>query len=112
MRDLNRMRRFEYRLPRTTTDFSVDFVVGEETFCGLCRDIGDAGIRAEFDDPLAVGSFGLLILRHPTRLLKVEAQVTYFERYQAGLSFLSQKPRERAMITEFIALITNHSSTS
>jgi PilZ domain len=105
------MRRFEYRLPRTTTGFRVDFVVGGETFHGLCRDVSDAGIRVHFDDPVAVGSFGLLILRHPTRLLKVEAQVAYFENRQFGLSFLSQTPQERAMTMEFIALITNHSST-
>jgi PilZ domain len=106
------MRRFEYRHPRTTTGFRVDFVVGGETLHGLCRDISDAGIRAEFDDPVAVGSCGLLTLRHPTRLLKVEAQVAYIEKYQAGLSFLSQTPEQHAATMELIALITNHASTS
>src|SRR5258708_17413205 len=83
MRDLNSTRRFEYRRPRTTTGFSVDFVVGGETLHGLCRNVSDAGIRAEFDGPVpvVVGSFGLLILRHPTRLLKIEAQVDYFEKH-------------------------------
>lgn len=108
------MRRFEYRRPRTTTGFSVDFVVGGETLHGLCRNVSDAGIRAEFDGPVpvVVGSFGLLILRHPTRLLKIKAQVDYFEKHQVGLSFLSQSPQEREMTIQFIALITNHSTTS
>jgi len=106
------MRRFEYRLPRTTTGFRVEFVVGGETFHGLCRDISDAGIRAEFDDPVAIGSFGVLILRHPSRSLKVEAQVAYIEKYQVGFSFLAQTPQEHVMTMEFIALITNHSSAS
>ena len=106
------MRKFEYRRPRMKTGFSVDFVVEGETLHGLCSDVSDEGIRAEFDGPITVGSSGLLILRHPTRVLKIEAHVAYFEKCQVGLSFLFQPPQERATTTQFIDLITNRSSTS
>jgi hypothetical protein len=107
MRDLDGIRRFVYREPRTTTGFHVDFVVAGPPFRGLCRDVSDAGIRAEFDDPLIVGGSGLLILRPPTGVLELRAQVAYIEKRQVGLLFLFETPWERRMTIEFVAAIAN-----
>jgi len=41
------IRKFEYRPCRVTTGFDVDYIVGNETFIGLCRDVSDTGIRVK-----------------------------------------------------------------
>ena len=92
--------------------FHVDFVTVGSPFRGLCRDVSDAGIRAEFDDPLTVGGSGLLILRPRTGVLELRAQVAYIEKQQVGLLFLFETPWERRMTTEFIAAIGNHKGRS
>lgn len=105
------MRAFKYRLPRMMTGFSVDFLVSGETLHGLCRDFSEAGIRAEFDGPVAVGSFGTLILRHSVRVVRLEAQVAYLEKYQVGLSFLVQTTQEREMALQIMTLLADNSGT-
>ncbi len=75
---------------------------------GLCRDVSESGIRAEFDDPLVLSGTGLLILRPPTGVLELRAQVAYIEKRQVGLLFLFETLWERRMTDEFIAAIANH----
>jgi hypothetical protein len=111
-RDLDGIRRFVFREPRTTAGFQVDFLVEGSRFRGLCRDVSDAGIRAEFDDPLIVGGSGLLILRPPTGVLELRAQVAYIEKRQVGLLFLFGTPWERRMTIEFVAAIANDAGMS
>lgn len=112
MRDLDSIRRFVFREPRMTTGFPVDFVTSGSTLRGLCRDVSDTGIRAEFDDPLIVGGSGLLILRPPAGVLELRAQVAYIEKRQVGLLFLFETPWERRMTIEFILAIANDLGTS
>jgi hypothetical protein len=112
MRDLDSIRRFVYREPRTGTGFHVNFIAGGSPLRGFCRDISDTGIRAEFDDPLTVGDSGLLILRPPAGVLELRAQVAYMEKRQVGLLFLFETPWERTMTIEFIAAIANDPGTS
>jgi hypothetical protein len=107
MGDLDSMRRFAYRKPRMSTGFHVEFVVGESSSPGFCRDVTDEGIRAEFDDPVLEGSSGLLILRPQTGVLKLRAQVAYVEKRQVGLLFLFETSWERQMTNDFIAAVLN-----
>jgi len=103
MSNFQSIRKFEYRRSRIKGGFNVDFIAEGETFHGLCSDISDAGIRAEFDGPIVVGSSGLLILRHPARVLKLEARVSHFDKGQAGLIFLFKSPVECGLAVGFIA---------
>jgi hypothetical protein len=112
MSDLDSIRRFVFREPRMTTGFNVDFLTGGSPFLGLCRDVSDAGIGAEFDDPIDVGDSGLLILRPPTGVLELRARVAYIEKRQVGLLFLFQTAWERRMTIEFIAAIASDAGTS
>jgi hypothetical protein len=112
MRDLDSIRRFVYREPRTSTGFHVNFIAGGSPLHGSCRDISETGIRAEFDDPITIGDSGLLILRPPTGVLELRAQVAYVEKRQVGLLFLFGTPWERTMTIEFIAAIANDPGTS
>jgi hypothetical protein len=105
MRAVDMIRTFVYREPRMKTGFQVEFSSGGPQFRGFCRDVSEAGIRAEFDDPITVGSSGLLILRPPTGVLELRAQVAYIEKRQVGLFFLFQTSWERRMTIEFIASI-------
>ena len=112
MRVLDGIRRFTYREPRMAAGFRVEFVTAGSPSRGLCRDVSDAGIRAEFDDPLTVGGCGLLILRPPTGVLELRAQVAYIEKQQVGLLFLFETSWERRMTMEFIAAIGNDGGRS
>jgi len=99
------MRRFVYREPRMATGFHVDFVADGARRRGLCRDVSDAGIRAEFNESIILGSCGLLILRPRNGVLELRAQVAYIEKRQVGLLFLFETSWERTMTVEFIAAI-------
>lgn len=105
MNEQGSIRRFEYRPCRLKSGFGVDFVTGGETIHGQCQDVGDTGIRAEFNGSLVVGSSGLLILRHPSGVLKLQARVAYTENCQVALVFLFHAPSEREVASEFIASI-------
>ena len=107
MRDLESIRRFVYREPRMATGFHVDFLAGGSPLRGLCRDVSDTGIRAEFDDPLTLGDTGLLTLRPHAGVLELRAQIAYIENRQVGLLFLFETPWERRMTVEFIAAIAD-----
>ena len=99
------IRTFVYREPRMRTGFQVEFSSGGPQYLGFCKDVSEAGIRAEFDDPITVGSSGLLILRPPAGVLELHAQVAYIEKRQVGLLFLFETSWERRMTIEFIASI-------
>jgi hypothetical protein len=106
------IRKFEYRPCRIATGFEVDFVVQEDVFHGVCRDVSDAGIRATFDNSLTVGSSGRLALRHPVGVLELEAQVAYIEKQYVGLVFLFKTPWESARTIDYMALIANYEADS
>jgi hypothetical protein len=112
MTSLESVRKFEYRPFRLKIGFDVDFEAGDVILHGLCRDVSDAGIRVEFDGSAVVGSSGLLILRHPTGELRLEAHVAYIEKCQVGLVFLFKTQWEREMTSEFITTIANHAAAS
>jgi PilZ domain len=112
MSDLESIRKFEYRPFRMKTGFEVDFDSGGKTLHGLCRDVSDSGIRAEFDGSAVIGSSGLLILCHPTGVLRVEAQVAYVEKFQVGLVFLFKTQWESEMTIEFVTTIADHETLS
>jgi hypothetical protein len=101
-----------YREPRLTTGFFIEFIVEGSTLRGVCRDVSDAGVRCEFNDPLLVGSSGLLILRPPTGVLEVKAQVAYVEKRQVGLLFVFATSWERTMTIGFIAGIAGDAGPS
>jgi len=107
MRHLDSIRTFVYREPRMATGFNVDFLAGGSPLSGLCRDVSDTGIRAEFDDPLILGDTGLLTLRPPSGVLELRAQIAYIEKRQVGFLFLFETAWERRMTVEFIAAIPN-----
>ena len=85
----------------------VTFLAGGVTVPGICRDVSSAGVRAEFDGMVTIGSSGELILRHPSGVLNLEAQVTYIENGQVGLVFLFRTPAECALVARLIAAISD-----
>lgn len=107
MSDLESVRKFEFRPCRMKAGFDITFLAGGETLHGVCRDLSGAGVRAEFDGPVTIGSSGELILRHPSGVLDLEAQVAYIERNQVGLVFLFRTSSESALIARLIAAIAN-----
>jgi hypothetical protein len=102
MSDLDGIRKFEYRPSRVKAHFHIDFIGENETFHGICIDISVAGIRAEFDGSVVVGSSGVLILRSPSGVLNLEAQVTYAVKGVVGLVFRFKTPSERGMTIQLI----------
>jgi len=102
------VRKFEYRPYRMKTGFAVAFFVAGTTLNGLCRDVSDAGIRAEFDGSLAVGESGILLLLHPTGQLKLKARAAYIEKCQVGLVFVFQNERERQATIDYVASIASN----
>jgi len=110
MTDPRTIRKFEYRPCRIATGFEVDFVVQDDIFHGVCRDVSDAGIRATFDNSLTVGDSGKLTLRHPVGMLDLEAQVAYIERQYVGLVFTFKTHWESARTIDFMASIANYES--
>ena len=102
MSDWERVRKFEYRQYRVRSGVSVDFIVGGETLHGVCRDVSDTGIRAEFNGSAVLGSSGLLILHKPTGVIKLEAYVAYIEKRQVGLSFSFKTPSRHGTIIKFV----------
>jgi hypothetical protein len=112
MSDPNSVRKFEYRPCRITTGFDVDFTAGEKTIHGICKNVSNSGIRATFYDPVAAGSSGVLVLRHPIGVLKLEAMIVYVEESQVGFEFLCQTPRECATTSQFMDSIVDQSASS
>jgi len=106
------VRNFVYRPYRMRTGFAVEFFVGEMEFGGLCRDVSDAGIRAEFNGSLAIEDTGILHLLHPIGQLKLEAKVAYIERCQAGLVFVFQNERERHVTSGYVASLASYLADS
>jgi hypothetical protein len=112
MSDPQNIRKFEYRPCRIVTGFDIDFVAGGVKLHGLCQDVSDTGIRAALDGALSVGSSGLLILRHPTGILEIEAQVANIEQDQVGLVFVFKTPLERVNSIEYVASIAAYEAAS
>jgi hypothetical protein len=112
MTDLKGIRKFEYRPCRIATGFNVDFEVEGETLYGLCRDVSDTGIRIKLDGSVAVGDSGLLTLRHPLGVLKLEASVAYIDQYHVGLVFVFETNRERANALDYMNVVANRSASA
>jgi hypothetical protein len=112
MTDLNGIRKFEYRPCRIATGFNVDFEVEGETLYGICRDVSDTGIRVKLDGSVVVGDSGLLTLRHPLGVIKLEANVAYIDQYHVGLVFVFETNRERAAALDYMSDVANHTAAS
>jgi hypothetical protein len=112
MNDLNNIRKFEYRPCRIPTGIELKFDVEGETLRGLCKDVSNEGVRATLDGSVAVGSAGLLVLRHPAGVLEIEAQVAYIEDCHVGLAFVLRTSWERGMTNDFIASIADHGGSA
>lgn len=106
------VRKFEFRPSRIKADFNVDFIADDEIFRGLCKDVNEAGIRAEFDSVIEPGRSGLLILRHRICELKLEAQVVYVADGQVVLVFLFKTASQHQLAVHFIASIANYIAMS
>jgi hypothetical protein len=61
---------------------------------------------------VAVGDSGVLTLRHPTGILKVQAHVAYLDKGHVGLVFVFEAPWERTAVIEYIAAIASLEVTS
>jgi hypothetical protein len=112
MSDLQNVRDFEYRPSRMRADIGVDFLAEDDVLHGICKDVNNTGIRAQFDCCVAAGRSGLLILRHPTGVLKLEARVAYVENGQVVLVFDFKTPSEYEMAVQFIASTTDRVAVS
>ena len=107
MSSLESLRRFEYRPYRLKIGFDVDFQSQGVMLHGICRDVSDAGIRAEFDGFAVVGSSGLLTLRYRSGVLHVDSQVAYIEKCQVGLVFLFKTQWQRDVTVDFITTLAD-----
>jgi PilZ domain len=103
------MRRLEYRRPRSTTAFHVDFVVDGKLLHGRCRDASESGIRAELDSTAVVGSSGLLVLHRREGTVKRLARVAYLDGPTAGLPFLVNPTHEDDDSTTAITVVAANS---
>ena len=103
MNETAKVRRYVFRQSRAKVAFPVDFLVGGEIFHGVCRNTSDAGIRAEFDRSLVVGSSGLLVLHRLGAALKLEARVAYMDAGDVGLEFTFKSNLVHARVIGFIA---------
>ena len=112
MSDLENVRSFEYRPSRMKTGFLIEFTAEEKTLHGRCLDISAAGIRAEFEGLVVVGSSGVLILRSPSGVLNLKADVAYAEKGFVGLVFRFRTPSERGVATRFIASVGHVAANS
>jgi len=100
------MRRLEYRAPRKTAAFPIEFSTDSGTTQGSCRDVSETGIRAEFDCRSPLGATGVLTLRHPAHKLTLLARITHAEPSHVGFSFVFAVPEERGAAKRFVALVT------
>jgi hypothetical protein len=98
------VRTFEYRQPRMTTHFAVEFFVDGETYCGMCTDVSDGGVRATFERPVLIGSLGKLFLLHPERHFELEAVVAHLEGDDAGLTFACRTSDDRRICQRFVEM--------
>jgi hypothetical protein len=105
MKKQDSVRKFEYRPSRTAGGFDLEFIADGKTITGFCKDLSEEGIRATLDGPVVVGSFGLVVFRHSTGTLELEAQVAYIDKLHIGIVFLFQTAWERTAINNLIALI-------
>jgi hypothetical protein len=107
MSNLESLRKFEYRPYRLKIGFNVDFQSQDVMLHGICRDFSDAGIRAEFDGFVVVGSSGLLTLRYRSGVLSVDSQVAYIEKCQVGLVFIFKTQWQRDVTVDFITTLAD-----
>ena len=110
-KDLDSVRKFEYRLFRISAGFAVSFVLDNQIFRGLCKDISDTGIRAEFDGPLLPGAEGSLTLHHRTGDSKFDARVAHSRSGEVGIEFVFQAPWQHEMAIQAVAAIVNDPTT-
>jgi hypothetical protein len=98
------IRPFEYRPRRIETGFAVDFACGSRTSQGVCWNIAEAGIRAEFASFVRRGEIGQITLYLSGRVFKFDGEVVYASGRHVGLVFRFQNQREREEAAEIARL--------
>lgn len=98
------IRTFQYRPRRVETGFAVDFECAGRTNQGVCWNMAETGMRAEFASAVHVGEIGQLTLYHAGIILQIDAEVTHVNGRQAGLIFRLQSPQECGQAAEFARL--------
>lgn len=98
---MEKIRTFEYRPRRIETGFAVDFESSARTSQGVCWNMAETGIRAEFALPVRLGEVGQLTLFHTGKVLQIGAEVAYVNGRQAGLIFRFRNDAEREQAADF-----------
>ena len=96
------MRRFLYRLPRFRTEVPLDFIVGDTVFLGVCVNISESGLRANFSLPVVPGSEGLITLYWNDVGYQSHALVESVKQDEARIRFLFQSNEEHRTIHQLL----------
>lgn len=99
------MQKFEYRTPRFPADFPVSFFGGDHRISGRSTDLSAVGMGAKFDEPVAVGTLGILLLTLGGQSLELNARIAYSDPTHTGVVFLFTSEAERELLQEFIAAV-------
>ena len=107
------MQKFDYRTPRFTVDFPVRIKMLNSLYLARCRDISEAGMRVELDDPFPPDCSGEVSFCYQELSFELPVRVMHTGTTSHGLAFVYQSEEQRQAILHLIShLATQRPSAS
>ena len=96
------MQKFEYRTPRFSVDFPVQFTVENSTLIGRCKEISQEGMTFEVRQPLTPGSSGAVSINYLDHTIEIQARVAHVTETHGGLEFLYESEMEKSAVAQLV----------
>ena len=101
----DRMRKFNYRVPRFPVDFPVRLTFHESIQVGRCTEISTEGMKLEVSEPLGPDSSGTAHISHEGVTLDVAVRVAHTSSSHDGVRFVFDSDEQRDEVTRLVGIL-------
>lgn len=103
------VQKFEYRQPRFPIDPAVEVVfrTANGSLPGTCEDMSVDGAGVRFEEPVAIGTKGVLSFAGEISELELKARVAHLDQDRCGLVFDNTSDEQREEIKKIIEGLVN-----
>jgi PilZ domain len=101
----DRMRKFNYRVPRFPVDLPVRLTFNTSIQVGRCTEISTEGMKMEVHEPLSPDSSGTVHLNYQGITLDVAVRVAHSSSSHEGLRFVFESDEQRDEVTRLVEIL-------
>jgi len=99
------VRKFDYRSPRFSVDFSVRLTIDKSMLIARCIEISREGMRLELQQPLPREATGTVSVQYQDLMLELNVRVAHVSKSHGGVEFIYRSDAEQKAVAHLIGVL-------